>query len=352
MAFSQRENVLRAVRFERPDHIPMTFHMNAACWHHYPQAAIVELMASHPLLFPGYEPPELPYTPALEPWQRAGAPYTDPWGCVWETADDGLHGAAVGHPLADWAALDGYTPPDPAIYAGWGTVDWDKAAANLARAKAEGRLAGGSLRHGHTFLALTDIRGYSDVIYDMADDDSRLHTLLGMLEAFNAEIVRRYLALGVEWMGYAEDLGMQHGPMLSPAQFRRHIKPVYRRLMAPAQEAGCIIHMHSDGDIRALVDDLVDSGVQVMNLQDLVNGLEWIQATLKGRVCIDLDIDRQQVVRFGAPRQIDALIRQEVEMLGSREGGLMMIHGWYPVVPLENVRALMDAMERYATYYA
>ena len=30
----------------------------------------------------------------------------------------------------------------------------------------------------------------------------------------------------------------------------------------------------------------------------------------------------------------------------------MMIYGLYPGVPLENVRALMDAMEKYAAYYA
>ncbi len=30
----------------------------------------------------------------------------------------------------------------------------------------------------------------------------------------------------------------------------------------------------------------------------------------------------------------------------------MMIYGLYPGVPLENAAALMDAMEKYATYYA
>ena len=63
--------------------------------------------------------------------------------------------------------------------------------------------------------------------------------------------------------------------------------------------------MHSDGDIRGyLVDDLVVSGVEdALNLQDLVNGIDWIAARLKGRVCIDLDIDRQSVTRFGSPRR-------------------------------------------------
>jgi len=30
----------------------------------------------------------------------------------------------------------------------------------------------------------------------------------------------------------------------------------------------------------------------------------------------------------------------------------MMIYGLYPGVPVENVRAVMDAMERYAGFYA
>ena len=231
-------------------------------------------------------------------------------------------------------------------------MDWNQIARDLEQARAEDRLASGSLRHGHTFLTLTYLRGYTNVILDMADEEPRLHDLLHMVEAFNMAIVRRYVELGVEWMGYPEDLGMQVGPMMSPAHFQTYIKPSYQRLMAPAREVGCIVHMHSDGDIRQLVDDLVDGGVQVMNLQDLVNGIDWIAERLAGHVCIDLDIDRQRITRFGTPSQIDALIREEVERLGSKEGGLMMVFGLYPGTPLESVEALMDAMTQYATYYA
>jgi hypothetical protein len=63
------------------------------------------------------------------------------------------------------------------------------------------------------------------------------------------------------------------------------------------------------------------------------------------------DIDRQSVTPFGGPAAIDALIRAEVETLGSPRGGLTMIYGLYPGVPPENVKALMDALERYATFY-
>jgi len=93
-------------------------------------------------------------------------------------------------------------------------------------------------------------------------------------------------------------------------------------------------------------------GVEVINLQDLVNGIDWIAAKLKGKVCVDLDVDRQKITRFGTPRDVDRLIREEVEKLGSKAGGLMMVHGVYPGIPLENIKATMDAMEKYASYYA
>ncbi len=347
-----RENILRAVRFERPDSIPMTFAINPASWQYYPQDALQELMALHPLLFPGFRPTALPIRPQLSPVQRKDEPYTDPWGCVWQTTLDGITGTVTGHPLADWAAFEGYQAPDPEVSDGLGPIDWREAAARIARSRAGGELAMCGLRHGHTYLQLCDLRGYQALTFDMADGEPRLLHLIGLLEEFNAAIIRRYLALGAEWLSYPEDLGMQNGPMLSPRHFRQYIRPSYQRLMRPALESGAIVHMHSDGDIRLLVDDMLASGIEVLNLQDLVNGLDWIAARFAGRVCIELDVDRQEITYAGTPAEIDALIRREVELLGRKEGGLMMIYGLYPGLPLENVRALMDAMERYAGYYS
>ena len=66
---------------------------------------------------------------------------------------------------------------------------------------------------------------------------------------------------------------------------------------------------------------------------------------------MDLDIDRQNITRFGTPRDIDAHIRRCIETVGCKEGGLMLIYGLYPDIPLENAKAVMDAMEKYADFY-
>ncbi len=345
------ENTMRAIRFERPEYIPVIFWINPACWHHYPKEALFELMDEHSLLFPDFSSEDAAL-PELAPWERAGEPYTDPWGCVWETTDDGINGSVTGHPLAEWDALQNFIPPNPMQSNGMAKTDWTLIEGEIQTARAEGKHGVGSLEHGHAFLRLGYLRGYEKLLLDMADGDKRLRRLIRMVEEFSLGIVRRYVELGVAMMRYPEDLGMQFGPMLSPEYFRTYVKPIYEHLMAPAHNAGCLVHMHSDGDIRQHVDDLVVSGVDALNLQDLVNGIDWIAANLKGRICIDLDIDRQQITRFGGSGQIDELIHREVKKLGSPEGGLMMIYGLYPGVPLENIKAVMDAMERYSTFYS
>ena len=83
--------------------------------------------------------------------------------------------------MVDWAAFKSYKPPDPNKYMGIGPVNWDAIAMNIAIAKENGDIAAGGLRHGHTFLQLCDIRGYQNIIYDMADDDPRLRKLIVMI---------------------------------------------------------------------------------------------------------------------------------------------------------------------------
>jgi uroporphyrinogen decarboxylase len=349
---TERENYIRAARFERPDHIPAVFHINDASYISYPQDQLFDLMESHRTLFPGFMRPAGNYAPAFSVTARKDRPYTDDFGCLWMTAMDGMTGTVTGHPLSDWSRLDEYRAPDPEISTGIGPVNWYDISCSAADEKTKDGLIRGGLRHGHTFLQLCDIRGYQNIIYDMADDDRRLSKLIYMIEEFNLHIVNKYLETGLDVMSYPDDLGMQKGPMLSLRHFRKYIKPSYMRIMRPARESDVLVHMHSDGDIRGLADDIAGCGVDIINIQDLVNGIGWIADRFAGSVCVDLDIDRQSITVDGTPEMIDSLILDEVRSIGRKEGGLMLIYGLYPGIPMENVKAVMDAMERYASYYS
>lgn len=349
---ARRRRVIKAARFDTPDRIPIRMNVKEACWNYYPHEALAELMGQHPLLFPLANPPAPGVKPTYPPWKQSGRDYRDPWGCLWRTTEDGITGVVIEHPLWDWAALDDYRFPDPSHTDGMALIDWNRIRNSIAVARAEGRLTSGGLRHGHTFLTLCYLRGYENTLFDMADEDRRLPRLIERIEAFNAGVVRNFLDAGVDVVEYPEDLGAQNGPLISPDHFRRYIRPSYVRLMEPAVSGNHLIHMHSDGDIRVLFDDILTCGVDVLDMQDMVNGIDWMARKAKGRVCIEADIDRQNVVRFGTPQEIEGHIKEIVRRLGDKRGGLMLKHGLYPGVPLENVAAIMDAMERYSQYYS
>jgi hypothetical protein len=341
---TERENKLRAIRFERPDYIPVIFAVSESVFRHYDPHAVEEVLESHPIIA-GKNAMRWDLVPKNSLEVDKKQLYTDEFGVLWEGAIDGIRGVIKKHPLEDFSKIKGYRfPPLPAF-------DADAERKHVAKSKEEGHFTAASLPHGHTFLRLTDLCGYENVLLGLSDEDEDLLSLIGRLEEYNASFTDFYAKCGYDMIGYPEDLGMQIGPMISPDLFRRFIKPSYQRLMKPARDAGAIIHMHSDGDVRTLAEDLIDGGVDVLNIQDLVNGIDWIRDRFFGKYALDIDIDRQNVTVFGSPAQVDALIREEVEKLSSPAGGLMMIFGWYPGTPIENINALMDALEKYMFYW-
>lgn len=346
------DNYTRAVRFLRPDYIPVTFSINHACWHHYSKDFLWDMMEEHKLLFPNFKRPNPNWMPTYSLVARKDEPYTDPMSCVWVTSDDGITGTVKGHPLEDWSAYGTtFHMPDPDKCDGLYYLDWNERKKYWATQVEKGNSFKASLRHGHTFLQLCDLRGYENLLFDMMDEEPMLDRLIDDLCEFNLGVMKHLLESGCSRMAYPEDLGMQVGPMIPPDLFRKYIKPSYQRLIQPAKDKGIPIHMHSDGDIRALADDIVDSGVECINIQDLVNGIDWIANRFRGKTCVELDIDRQSITPSGTPAAIDALIKEEVEKIATRDGGLCLIYGLYPGVPEENVKAVMDAMEKYAFYF-
>ncbi|MBQ6715633.1 MAG: hypothetical protein IJN21_03825 [Clostridia bacterium] len=350
---TKSENIKRTILFQGNEWIPCDYVINPSYFFYNDAEEVLDLMARHPALFPGFVRPEKgafleDFRKSLPSVRRFGKPYVDDFGCTWETPMEGMTGTVTKHPLSDLNNFNTYVFPDPAVCMGIGPIDWEAETKRIQNEKAAGNFIACSLRHGHTFLQLTDLCGYQNFTYFMEDEEPELDALIDGITAFNMEIIRRYLEAGADMICIPEDLGMQSGPMISVKNFRKYIKPAYQKMMDQVRSAGKLLHMHSDGDIRSLAFDIIDGGCQVLNLQDLVNGIDWIRDNLKGKVCIELDIDRQKITYSGSPKDIDDLIREEVEKLSSPSGGLMLIYGLYPGTSIENAEAVARAMEKYA----
>jgi hypothetical protein len=351
MPLSERENYLRNASMTGPEWMPCSVSISGASWDLW-RGAMEDVVARHPTLFPGFERGKRNFDEwDFGPAHRAGERFTDAWGCVWRSEVNGLEGQVEGHPLDDWSRLDSYRAPDPLAIADRGPVDWAQLRRRVEDARERSELTVGGTPHGFLFMRLWYLRGFENLLLDLATDDPRLPRLIELLAEHNRRLIGAWLDIGVDVMGFAEDLGTQTASIISPAMFAKYIAPVYKALMQPCRAAGAHVALHSDGYIMELMDQFHDCGVTIINPQDLCNGIDDLAREVKGRMCIRLDIDRQKIVPFGTRREIRDLIEEEVRKLGSPAGGLELLVGIYPPTPPENVDALCDAMEEFRTYW-
>jgi len=292
------------------------------------------------------ECPHVTIAYARDESRKAGKRRRDQWGCLWSYAFDYMEGQVIEHPLKDWSSFKGYAAPDPGKF-----TDWDKAEKEIETSRKDGKLLMGGTEHGFLFLKITDLRGYENAMMDIAEDNENLRALIPAIENYWMEVVKRWVDMKVDVVTFGDDLGLQTSLPVSPAAWRRYIKPSYRRIFSYCREHGVHVWFHSDGYILDIIPDLIECGVSVLNPQDMVNGIGNIRQLAWGKVAIDIDIDRQSLTFTGAPAGIDAHILNCVKSLGSPKGGLWMTFGAYPGTPIENIEAVAGAMEKYRNYW-
>jgi uroporphyrinogen decarboxylase len=280
------------------------------------------------------------------PGVKANTEVTNMWGERWIYPLDSLDGICIEHPILSFDAIKTYVPPDPDKFA-----DWKQVKENFQKNNELGHVNHGGTDHGFIFLRSTYMRGYNNFMLDIGEERPEVLDLIKIIENYWFEVVRRYIECGVNAMGFGDDMGTQTALPISLEDWRKYIKPSYKRIFSYCRAHGVHVSLHSDGYINDIIPDLIECGVSNINPQDLVNGLDNIKRLAYGKVYIHLDIDRQNITVLGTPEQVDAHIFNCIKTLGSPKGGLSMVWGVYPGTPIENIEAGVRAMDKYATYW-
>lgn len=268
--------------------------------------------------------------------------WVDKWGCKWHYPGQYLDGLVIESPLNDWDKFENYNLPDPEDY-----FDWDSLSENVKRAREQNITAEVSIEHGFLFLKLTYLRGFENFMFDIADNKKELYKLRDRIVEYWIQVVTRIIECGVDKIVFADDLGLQKSLPVKPAKWREFLKPAFGKIFKLCKENNVIVYLHTDGYVVDIIPDLIEAGVDILNVQDFVNGLDAIAHSAKGKVCIDLDIDRTKLTTFGKPEEIETHIYNCIKTLGSREGGLTAVYGAYPPTPPENITQVAVSLNKY-----
>lgn len=341
---NSRDRVLKAIRFEKPNKVPIGFNLTPSALLRHGHA-LFDLARNCPNDF--YDVGEVLRMPERddEHYRPDGTYYkewTDEWGCFWVYFQEGISGEVKQSPLADWSNLKDYRFP-PVLNT---SPEERKQAMENMRQQKERFIGWGN--GGCLWERMQWLRGVEDLMMDIALDVEEVYTLADlMLERHLIPNIELSLEAGAEVVGFADDWGTQTQLLINPQAWRRIFKPRYKRLFDIAHEGGALTWLHSDGMILEILPDLMEIGLDVINPQFSCMDLPALHRLTDHKLAIYTDIDRQFVLPGGTPQEIREYVAEVFRLFGSRDGGLMYGVGIYEDVPLENVSALFDALQEF-----
>lgn len=338
------QNYIRAMEFQNPEWIPSVVAIMPATWIRYGEK-VEEIVLNYPKLFPSYKKGDFRKIKLNRAYQKGR--WKDVWGITWENVEEGLDSAPVEAeaPLRNWEDLENYSAPDPLLFDWFGEkIDWEERKKGLENSKKQGDLASGGLVHGFMYMWLYYLRGFNNFMLDIGSREPKLKRLIEMVLEYNLKLVNKWIEIGAEAIYFGDDLGLQRSLPISPADWRKYLKPCYHKIFGTCRDNGVYVYLHTDGHILEIIDDLIECGANIINPQIRANGLEEL-AKFKGKVCIHLDLDRQ-LFPFAGPEEIKSHIREAVNILRLKEGGLMLHAECEQDVPLRNIEAICEVIEK------
>jgi hypothetical protein len=340
---TDRENYLKAVTFKGPERIPCEMGFGPMNLRRH-RADLDRLMRDHPRIFPAYDPATFDFFDEMPPVYRQGERYRDNWDCVWYNIQEGFEGQVVGHPLADWNALETWRPPDPSTLSERGTRDWSATRRDVEALKEKGKLTFGWGER--LFDRLYFLRGFDALMMDFAEEPPELDRLIGILTEHELALIAEHAKIGFDVIGFHTDIGTQQSTMISPAAFRTHVKSMFRTLFAAVRDAGSLVYLSSDGNITGIVDDLVECGLHAHDPQLRATTLEGLVKAYKGKLFANVDLDRQGF-SFMSPGEIHDQIRQVIDAMYDPRGGFGLAASIWGEVPMRTIEEICACFEEW-----
>lgn len=262
--------------------------------------------------------------------------YHDLWGAEWRL-ESGTMGVPVGSVLKE-PSLEGYTFPTP----------------NKKRicAQIENMLDDHPDRFCifeacHTmFEAAWFLRGFEEILCDMITDEEFVEELMDKITDYQMQVVDIALQYPIDCIMFGDDWGQQNGLIMGKPLWKKYIYPRMKKLFQHVKDNGKFVCLHSCGDCREIVGDMVDMGLDIYNtFQPEIYDVEAFAREWGGKLTVYGGISTQNVLSFGTPQQVKDAMHRMMDVLGPHGYILASTHQITADTPLENVIAFLEVVE-------
>jgi uroporphyrinogen decarboxylase len=264
-----------------------------------------------------------------------GSRVADEFGVVWTTSEID-RGSPIG-PCITKPDLADYTFPDPAA---------------AYRFEHLGQWCERNARHytivwvGDLWERATFMCGMERLLLCVALEPDFVASLLrGIADYILGTMDILFGRFDFDGIALSDDYGTQESMLISPDAWRRFVKPRLAEILARAHSAGKTTFLHSCGNVRAVVPDLVELGLDILHpIQPEALDVLELKKEFGHALTFCGGLGTQKLLVTGTPQEVRDEVRRLQREMG-RGGGYILEPGItiQADVPLENIIAMIDA---------
>lgn len=269
------------------------------------------------------------YEGALPP-QKGGR---DLWGTLWQAKTNEQLPYIVGHPvstIADFASFKFPDINDPAL---WKTA--------VAEAASDDAILSIGRQVSSLWERLYFLLGFDKALIALVDEPELVSAALDRIVDWQIEVGVQFTALGVDAVRISDDYGSQDNLLMSPKIWRKLIRPRLARLAGFYHKAGIPVALHSCGNLKLIMDDLVELGFAAFNIQTNANDLPAYKRRYGKKFRLWGGVSTQSVLAAGTPEAIQNAVK-EIHTLFGEDGCLILEPDQIVELPEQNLRVFWE----------
>lgn len=280
---------------------------------------------------------------------RTAPGQADEWGCTWESLEEensGDMGQVLNPPLKNLDDLNTFPFPDPYDPHHFDGLEEALSLSNDKFVQMNSPFC--------IFERMHFLYGFSETLRDLALEPQKMEVLIDKVIAYQIGIVETAGKLGkgrIHCFDTTDDWGTQTNMFISPKMWRSLFKPRYKKLIDTIHAHGMVIRFHTDGRINAIFQDLIELGIDILNIhQPLLLGIDEVAEKLSGKLCLEVSTDIQQTLPSCDEQRIKNEVKEIIQKWCTPKGGLIGIEYRYGKVLGISEQALrweLDAFQQY-----
>jgi len=211
---------------------------------------------------------------------------------------------------------------------------------------------------GHIFQAGQLLRGWSEFLMDLVGNPKMAEAIMDKLVEAHIKAFDGYAETfyqHVDIIEVCDDAGMQSSTWISPDTYRKLIKPYQARLYDHIKKrTGAPLLLHACGSVSPFIPDFIEIGVDILNpVQYTANNMDL--ATLKRDFGSDIcfwggGVDTQDTLPHGTPEAVTEEVKRCIDTLAPGGGFVFAtVHNIIEGVPTENILAALRTAKSYGT---